>query len=155
MLVRFDLPALSTRRSAKFLLGVLITVGVIALAPFTAPTWWNKPGSANNSAAQQTPTAAPTSEPLGQLLITIRPTGFDPREVVNAKGKFLLSVDNRSGLEVVNLQLDTEQGNRLHTKRVPRENLDFREIVNLNPGTYLLKEANHPDWVCRIQITSE
>src|SRR5262249_31100992 len=136
----------------KFTLAALLTVGVIALAPFTARSWRDKPSAA---AAQQTPAAAATPEPLGQLLITIRPTGFDPPEIVHAKGKFLLSVDNRSGLQVVDLALDSEQGNRLNAKRVPRENLDWREIVDLNPGAYLLKEANHPNWVCRIRITSK
>jgi hypothetical protein len=149
--MQFDLSVLSPRLSAKFVLAALIAAGVIALAPITARTWRSEPSSANNGAAQQTPTA----EPLGQLLITIRPTGFDPPEIVYPKGEFLLSVDNRSGLQVVDLHLDTEQGNRLHAKRVPRENLDWREIVNLNPGTYLLKETNHPNWVCRIRIMSK
>jgi hypothetical protein len=149
--MRFDLADLSPRRSAKFALAALIAAGLIALAPFTARTWSSKPGSAKNGAVQQTPKA----EPLGQLLITIRPTGFDPPEITHAKGEILLSVDNRSGLQAVDLRLESEQGNRLNTKRVPRENLDWRELVNLNPGTYLLKEASHPNWVCRIRITSK
>ncbi len=135
----------------KFALAGLISVGVIALAHLTARTWRNKP----SAAAQQTPAAASTAEPLGHLLITIRPTGFDPEEIVQAKGEFLLAVDNRSGLETVDLQLEAEHGNRLHFKRVPREKLDWREIVYLNPGTYLLKETHHPDWVCRIRITDK
>jgi hypothetical protein len=154
MYVRFDLSVLSRRLSAKFALVLLTSVVVIMLVPFTARTWRNKPSSASpqySGAAQQT---RPTTEPLGQLLITIRPTGFDPQEIVQTKGEFLLSVDNRSGLETVDLQLEAEHGNRLHAKRVPREQPDWREIVHLNPGAYLLKDTNHPNWVCRILITS-
>jgi hypothetical protein len=155
MLARFDLSDLSRRPSAIFALILLTSVVVIMLVPFTARTWRNKPSTAlpqYSGAAQQT---RPTTEPLGQLLITIRPTGFDPQEIVQTNGEFLLSVDNRSGLEAVDLQLEAEQGNRLHAKRVPREQLDWREVVYLNPGTYLLKETNRPDWVCRIHITSK
>jgi hypothetical protein len=158
MPVRFDLSALPTRRSMKFVLAVLIAIGVIALAPLTARTWRSEPGAAtthDGGAARQTPTTAPSSEPLGYLLITIRPTGFDPEEIVHAKGEILLAVDNRSDLEAADLQLEAENGDRLHAKRVPREQLDWREIVYLNPGTYLLKETSHPDWVCRIRITNE
>ena len=157
MPVGFELPVSSSRRFVKFALVLLTAVVVITLAPFTARTWRNKPSVVTklDNAAQQTPTAVQPQEPLGQLLITIRPTGFDPQEIVQPKGEFLLSVDNRSGFQAVDLQLETEQGNRLRAKRVPREHPDWREIVYLNPGIYLLKETNHPNWVCRIQITSK
>jgi len=158
MSVQFGLSILFRRLSAKFALVLLTAVVVITLAPFTVQTWRNKPSAAttqDNAAAQQTPTAVPNQEPLGQLIITIRPTGFDPEEIVQTKGEFLLSVDNRSGLEAVDLQLEGEQGNRLRAKRAPREQIDWREVIYLNPGKYLLKETNHPEWVCRIQIMSK
>jgi len=87
-------------------------------------------------------------------LITIRPGGFDPVEIVRPKGNFLLAIDNRSGLTEVDLRLDSEFDNRL-SKRVSREELDSRTIVDLNPGTYLLTEAGHPGWVCRFRIKSQ
>ena len=103
-----------------------------------------------NSAIQSRPTPAPLEEEL----ITIRPGGFDPVEIVRPKGNFLLAIDNRSGLTEVDLRLDSEFDNRL-SKRVSREELDSRTIVDLNPGTYLLTEAGHPGWVCRFRIKSQ
>lgn len=49
MPARFDLSALSHRRSAKFALALLMAVGVITLVTFTAQAWRNK----NSSAARQ------------------------------------------------------------------------------------------------------
>jgi hypothetical protein len=98
MPVQFDLTALTHRRSAKFVLASLIAVVAVMLALFTARVWRSKPGSANNAAAEQAHAPALTQEPLGHLLITIRPTGFDPEEIVQSKGEYLLAVVNRSGL---------------------------------------------------------
>jgi hypothetical protein len=88
-------------------------------------------------------------------LVTIRPHGFEPKEITRPKGRFILAVDNRSGLEEVNLRLDQVAGNRLHQVRVPREHLDWSEVFDLHPGNYVLTEANHPNWVCRITITAQ
>ncbi len=57
MPARFDLSALSWRRSAQFALALLIAVVVVTLAPFIARAWRNKANSAakrGNAAAQLT-----------------------------------------------------------------------------------------------------
>jgi hypothetical protein len=153
-----NLSALYHHRSAKIVLASLLAVVAVTLAIFTARRLQRKPGPqspANIAAAQQSPAATPTPSPLGQLLITVRPTGFDPQEIVQPKGEFLLAVDNRSGLKAINLRLEAERGKRLRSKRVPREQLDWRELVYLDPGSYLLKETKHPNWVCRIRVTNK
>jgi hypothetical protein len=133
------------RRIALIIAGVCLLAGSVISVIVLGRT------HSANAVAPQTGAA---TEPIDQLLITIRPGGFDPQEIVHAKGKLLLSVDNRSGLQAVELRLDAERGSRLQAKRVPREELDWRELVDLNPGTYLLTEAAHPEWVCRIVVTS-
>ena len=90
---------------------------------------------------------------LQAQLITLRPFGFEPKQITRSEGRFLLMVDNRSGLREMSLRLDRVAGNRLHEVRVPRERLDWREFFELTPGRYTLTEANHPDWVCDITIT--
>jgi hypothetical protein len=85
-------------------------------------------------------------------IITIRPNGFEPSEITRPKGRFILAVDNRSGVEEVTLRLDRETGNREREVRVHRKKLDWREVFDLNPGRYTLTEANHPNWVCHITI---
>src|SRR5262245_19324241 len=46
-------------------------------------------------------------------LVTIRTRGFEPAQITRSKGRFVLAVYNRSGLEEVNLHLDQEAGVKL------------------------------------------
>lgn len=85
-------------------------------------------------------------------LITLRPTGFDPAEITRPRGRFLLAVDNRSGLDELVLRIDRQDKGRIHERRMARGKLSWRQVVDLQPGSYLLTEANHPEWVCRITI---
>lgn len=87
-------------------------------------------------------------------LITITPHGFEPREIMRPQGRFLLMVDNRSGLSATSLALTREAGARTHEMRVPREEPNWSDVVNLPPGRYLLTESDHSRWVCRITITA-
>lgn len=86
-------------------------------------------------------------------IVTIKPHGFEPAEITRPQGRFLLMVDNRSGLEAVSLRLTREGGPRVREMRVPREEPDWSEVVDLEPGRYLLTEANHSRWVCVITIS--
>lgn len=85
--------------------------------------------------------------------IAIRPWGFEPEEIIRPRGKFILRVDNRSGLDEVDLQITREIGGPLHAARVPRGKLDWRELIDPPPGTYVLRETGHPAWSCRIIVT--
>jgi hypothetical protein len=88
--------------------------------------------------------------------ITIRPEGFEPAEIFRPAGRFLLAVNDRSGARDLVLTLARDNGQRLHRTRMrdtPRKH-QWRQIVNLPPGRYVLSEANHPEWVCRITLTA-
>jgi hypothetical protein len=99
--------------------------------------------------------AKPTPTRLDSVLITINRRGFEPAALSRPKGKFFLLVENRSGLREVDLRLDRVAGNRLHEVKVPREQLDWAELLDLNPGEYRLTEAGRSDWACRITITPQ
>ena len=43
------------------------------------------------------------SPQLETELVTITPTGFQPGEITRSQGRFMLAVDNRSGLDEVDL----------------------------------------------------
>lgn len=86
-------------------------------------------------------------------LVTAIPTGFEPREITRPPGAFLLMVDNRSGLSALDLRLAREAGQSLRQVRVPREQLDWSDVLDLAPGRYALTEAKHPDWVCHIIVS--
>ncbi|HEV2763480.1 MAG TPA: hypothetical protein VGV38_10930 [Pyrinomonadaceae bacterium] len=86
--------------------------------------------------------------------VTLRPTGFDPAEITRPQGPFILEVDNRSGLDELDLVVAAERGERLREARVPRTRLDWRQQLDLRPGTYLLTEAGRPERACRITVTA-
>ncbi len=85
-------------------------------------------------------------------LITLRRNGFEPSEIKRPAGQFILMVENRGG-GAANLRLLREAGERLHEVRSTREQPDWNELEDLPPGRYVLTEADHPSWSCRITVT--
>jgi hypothetical protein len=63
-----------------------------------------------------------------------------------------LVVDNRTGLRELTFRLDREGAGRLREVRMPRERLSYREVFDPPPGVYVLTEAEHPTWVCRVRV---
>lgn len=104
------------------------------------------------SAVSALPQGAP-QEAMEAELITVLPNGFEPAEIRRPAGKFLLAIDNRSGLPEINLSLVRVAGNLVQDLRIRREKPDLRKVVELGPGAYLLTEANHPGWIGRLIIT--
>jgi hypothetical protein len=87
-------------------------------------------------------------------LITITPHGFEPQEITRPQGRVLLMVDNQTDLAVSSLQFTREAGPRINEMQVSREQPNWSEAVDLPPGRYVLIEAEHPEWQCRITITA-
>jgi hypothetical protein len=114
----------------------------------------------NASTVSKTETAVP-QQPRRAIadfeseLITVTPHGFEPREISRPRGRFLLMIDNRSGLAEFSPRLSREAGPTLTNINLPREEPDWSELLNLPPGRYLLTEANHPRWSCLITITAQ
>lgn len=123
--------------------GVLFGVGITA---------------ASNSAQPLIQKAA-TPEPLIVEQLTLRPSGFYPFEFTRPSGKFLLAVNNRVGIVEMNLRLSRETSNgvlrNLSEVKVHRRQSDWNDVVDLQPGTYLLTEASNPKWVCRITVVQK
>lgn len=89
------------------------------------------------------------------IIVTLKPTGFEPAELTRSRGAFLLMVDNRSNNPDLLFQLNSEHGKREHEQQTRRGGrLDWNKVLDLPPGRYLLTEANHPEWVCQITITA-
>lgn len=106
--------------------------------------------------AQAPPGSAGKPEKLPALEITVSPTGFYPREVTLTSRRFFLIVHNRTGLLKTSLRLDrlpTEANGtaeRVKESDQSRGSPHWAEQIQLPPGTYLLWEAQHPTWKCRI-----
>ncbi|HJT27943.1 MAG TPA: hypothetical protein VJ784_11080 [Pyrinomonadaceae bacterium] len=99
------------------------------------------------------PSAAATMDqqaPVQAELITVTPTGFEPSELTRAKGRFLLAIDNQSGLDEVEFYFERETGGRVNVPLSRRGKIAWREIVDLAPGTYILRATNDESWRCRI-----
>lgn len=91
-------------------------------------------------------------EPLEAELVTLRPTGFEPSEISRPLGEFLLVVNNQSGLAEINLRLARELGGTVREVRINAGRLRSGHFEMLPLGRYVLTEANHPGWICRIAI---
>ncbi|MGH9753596.1 MAG: hypothetical protein ACREA2_12505 [Blastocatellia bacterium] len=85
--------------------------------------------------------------------MTLRPYGFEPKQMTCPKKTFYLVVENRSGIKDITLRLDRVGGDRLHEAPVKKRNQTWIEKCDLPPGSYRLNVAEHPDWICDITIT--
>lgn len=85
--------------------------------------------------------------------LVVRRHGFEPAEITRPHGRFLIALDNRSGTDDLDLQLAAEHGSESRRVSLSVGKTRWREILNLPPGSYLLTEAGHPQWQCRITIT--
>jgi len=102
-----------------------------------------------------TPVAAQRQRTIANMeaeLVTVTPHGFEPREITRPQGAFLLLIDNRSGLKSVEAQLNLAALKVLDLT-ISREQPNWSDVLNLQPGIYLLTEINHPGWLCRVTIT--
>ncbi len=91
---------------------------------------------------------------LGAEHLTLRPTGFEPSEIVRPAGRFLLAVDNRAGVGELAFILVREDGLLATSSLVENKKFRVRRVVDLLPGRYSLKVVDHPDWVCAINVTA-
>ena len=121
----------------------LLLPGVGRLLPAAA----DGPLSAGKVAARQ--------EEPEEVTLTLHPDGFNPTEVVRPAGRFMLSVDNRSGVEKVTLILKRGNGRKVIEIKVLNGNGDWSELIELLPGRYTLTEADHPSWKCDFLINEK
>ena len=132
------------RISSSIAMAVVIAALVIGIASF-----------AGNAYMKREAALSPQREKQGRLeteLITLQPSGFEPTEIRRAQGAFILGVDNRAGVESIELQFMRADGQRLNALQTPKRKVSWREVVDLPPGEYLLSVAHHPEWTCKITI---
>ena len=88
-------------------------------------------------------------------MISVGPDGFQPAGLTRPSGRFLLGINNRSGVEELTFQLIRDDGTLMQEARVNRKQPNWRRLVNLPAGTYRLTEVSHAEWVSRIVITPQ
>jgi hypothetical protein len=145
---------------AALLLATLAALAVAAKYPafFDASAAEADPSASHVAVAEATGAAAPQAADKVEVeRVTVRQSGCEPAEITRPAGPFLLAVNDRTGLEGVLLRLASVEGRRQQEVRLPadtRGRRDWRRVVNLPPGAYLLTLADHPDSACRINITA-
>ncbi len=122
-----------------------LTLGALALT-----TGKPNPGGHDPAVARENP-----NRPQAELLpVMLRAGGFVPREISRPAGEYVLSVNNQSGIPGLELRLTRENGERMHEAKLSHRKPYLRQPLRLTPGTYMITEADHPEWVCRITVTA-
>ena len=85
--------------------------------------------------------------------VTLQEWGIEPKEINREVGPFVLVVENHSGLNEVEVSLTDESGNGRRRIPVTKNALTSKQRLELPPGTYLIKEAGHSDWECKLTIS--
>ena len=143
---------------AKKLLVTLPALVLLALAlPFVARTEnsdkstpQSGPPAASKNAEEP---AAISTEDLPQVVsLELTPNGFEPRETTARRGKFLVLLQNRTGRRDLSFYLTRENQERLAGSQPQKR--DWKAQVQLNPGTYIVGEADHPEWQSIIRVTN-
>jgi len=134
---------------------ILAVLGFTAVAAVTIPLISR---AANKSSATVAPnkveaTRFLSSEDLPQVIsIEVTPSGFDSSEISAPRGEFLILLQNRTGRRDLNFWLARENQGRVAESDSQKR--DWKAQVQLNPGTYIIGETNHPDWKYTIHVTN-
>jgi hypothetical protein len=133
-----------------FLGALLITLACVAAI---SRVGWNTSAESRSKAVEDTPVVTSARARIEGELVVLRPSGFHPREIRRPAGRpFLMAVENQSSLPVVSLSISSSFYLPLRDVSITREKRMWSDIVELPRGTYTLREATHPEWICNITI---
>ena len=106
-----------------------------------------QPGASGKAAG---PLQAPTL--TESVLLTITPRGFEPTEITVVPGPFFLVVENRSGVPQMSLRVNQAGGFLVKSADVGEEMVDWADLFDLSPGSYVLSETGHPGKFCNLTV---
>lgn len=127
---------------------IFSTVAILAFIALAA-NMRSLGASSASSATVQTQNGSDRTE---VEIVTLRPQGFEPSEITRPKGRFILVVNNQSGINELDLKLDSDKG-RVKDDRLPRGKKRWKTILDLPPGDYVLTESSDPTRIAHITIT--
>jgi hypothetical protein len=94
-------------------------------------------------------------------VVVLTPEGFQPSQINRRIGPFILRVDNRTGIEEIEVTIFQQGGTldgpgggggMIDSATIGGGQIDWNSEYDLAPGTYVLGVTGHPDWVCPITI---
>lgn len=86
------------------------------------------------------------------LLLELRPSGFIPAETTVPAGNYFLLLQNHSGLRELTFNLERQNEGTVASSN--RDKRDWRERIQLTPGTYIVSETSHVEWRSVIRVTT-
>ena len=139
---RFSFSSFRSFRNAAVLIGIAVVASAYAKIQNTPNQF------------QQFPSQEIASGHIPEAeVITLRPTGFEPSELTRPPGQFLLTINNRTGLEEINLSISTDLGGMVRGFRLNEGRLRSGSFQALPPGRYVITETEHPEWTCYLTIS--
>jgi hypothetical protein len=95
------------------------------------------------------------SKQLEAELVSVREWGFEPTLIKRPSGPFILRVENRSGLQAINVMLMNEDGTVVRKIPLSINLLNWTDRLDLPPGKYSLRQNDESELKCQIQIMSQ
>lgn len=150
----------SLRKLSRLHLIALLVVAMIGMATFGFGfrDWFSRKASVTAMPQQIRPEAAAVTAPDGVTQLLLRPEGFDSTEFTLPKGRYLLILQNRTGLDNLALQVSRLVGNGEKPKDVAfdsKKKYRIESLIDLTPGDYAVTVQGYPDWTCRLTVTSK
>lgn len=112
---------------------------------FTKFTFTKAPQSDNNN---------PRVAEIEVERIAVTTNGFEPSEIQRPAGKFLLAIDNRAKPAEFSFELYRLSGQKLNLSPIRQGQRRQQQILDLEPGNYVLSETHHPNWGCQFVISA-
>lgn len=128
-----------------------VTIPLIVRAANIRSSLGENSTRAESALAEQATTIS--GEDLPQVIsLEVTPSGFESSEIIAPRGRFLILLQNRTGRRDLNFWLARENEGRVAESEPQKR--DWKAQVQLNPGTYIIGETNHPEWKCTIRVTN-
>lgn len=153
---RIDLLANAVKSAALLVVLVLATLSVLATRARSSLPANSLTDTATVTEPKAFVAAAPNAVPDDEnkgFWLTLRASGFETKEMSISAGDYFVIIQNATGLDQFALRIERETGERIHDVRLPRLKKRWRQMINFTPGNYIVSEADHPTWTCRITVT--
>ena len=86
------------------------------------------------------------------MWLMVGPYGFVVKEWAIPAGEYFVVIQNATGLKELSLTLDRQNGERVQEIQLPGTKRLWKQKLQLARGTYIVKEAAHPEWTSRITV---
>lgn len=86
------------------------------------------------------------------VILYATPFGFEPAEITIPAGATAIMIRNRTGLDKVNFAITTQRGQSPGFSTALELGNNATARLSLPAGETIVSEAEHLEWICRIQV---